>query len=129
MKIRLGGVVLAVLLGCVVGCQKREKTEADYPFPKVTVGMNVGDAERAIGKPGVAVAEDKLPVAPGPRGLYPKIPEATTWQVWWQEENGTPIRPSLILGVYEERIVFKQVWYKDGDQWPSASWTLPAFQK
>ena len=67
---------------------------------------------------------DKLPVNPKPREIYSKLPTQTS--------NGTygqlPGKPTLILGSFDGKVVFKQVLWNDGGEFKSDTKALPEYQ-
>jgi hypothetical protein len=129
MKIGLRIALIGILAFCIVGCHRRQLEEKDLPFANVSLGMAADAATKAVGKEGAVCDENKLPVQPGPHTLFPHIPAETTWHVWWRDDKTAPADPSLILGIFENRIVTKWVWYKDGDKWSSLLLVPPEYQK
>src|SRR5882757_4659072 len=86
----------------MIGCKSSKHSDALYP--KVELGMSLNDAKALIDGGGEERAYDNLPTTPKPREIYSRLPGNTEWRVW-----AAVGKPTLILGVVEGKIAFKQV--------------------
>jgi hypothetical protein len=113
---------IAVVISLItIGCKSSKHGDALYP--KVELGMSFKDAKALIDGEGEERAYDNLPTSPKPREIYSKLPGNTGWHVW-----AAVGKPTLILGVVEGKIAFKQVlWTEDGER-KSESTALPIYQ-
>ncbi len=117
--IALGALLL--IAGCKPSPHLPKAIDATYG--KIELGMPFNEAKTLFEGPGEPVSYDNLPAAPKPREIYSKLPQSIEWQVW-----AAPGKPTWILGVLDEKIVFKQVfWTQDGERKGNAS-ALPAYQ-
>jgi hypothetical protein len=96
---------------------------ANSAYGKVELGMSLVDAKALVDGEGEERSDSNLPVSPKPRETYSKLPPNTEWRVW-----GGVGKPTLILGVVEGKIAFKQVVWNDGGELKSDATALPEFQ-
>ena len=131
-------VLVAATLGVVAllaavsvgmgGCRSTPAPAAPEPYADLPVGAPLADAARLAGRDGEAADHDQLPVRPLPRALSPRLPEAARWYVWWREKGGVKLYPELVVGVADDRVVYKQVTYEQDGALRSAIRTLPEYQ-
>jgi hypothetical protein len=116
-------VVAGVVMGCSSSAPPPAKAPVVLPVEKVELGMSLDDVAKQLGTSGEERSYEMLPTNPRPRDAYAKLPGLTKWLVW--SGDGSPI---LILGVVEDKIVYKQVARQDGGQMVVEAEALPEYQ-
>jgi hypothetical protein len=118
-------VITVAILMIVIGCKSSTPSPkvANSPYGKIELGMSLNDAKALVDGEGDERSDSNLPVSPKPRETYSKLPANTEWRVWVGMG-----KPTLILGVVEGKIAFKQVVWNDGGELKSDANALPAYQ-
>lgn len=113
--------VTLLLIGCKPSPHLPKAIDATYG--KIVLGMPFDEVKTLLEGPGEQVSYDNLPAAPKPREIYSKLPSDIEWYVW-----AAVGKPTLILGIVDKKIAFKQVfWTQDGERKGDAR-ALSAYQ-
>ena len=117
--------VICMLALCPLGCKPSAKS-ATLPFENVQLEISLDQATKLIGRAGTPTEYAKLPFTLLPRDGYKGIPEATQYFVWWNPQTGIP---ELTLGVFEGRVIYKDVEWDENGQRKGERHTLPKYQQ
>jgi hypothetical protein len=110
---------------CLPGCKPARKSAA-LPFENVQLEMPLDQARKLIGRDGTPTEHAKLPFSLLPRDGYKGIPEATQYFVWWNPKTGIP---ELTLGVFDGKVIYKDVEWDENGQRKGERHTLPKYQQ
>lgn len=118
-------ITYACLVLCLFGCKRADQSGL-RPFESLQLGISFQNATKLIGRAGTPCEHDKLPVSLLPRQGYKGIPEATKYFIWWNPTTGIP---EVTLGIFQGRVVYKEVQWDEDSKRQAAQWTLPEYQK
>jgi hypothetical protein len=118
-------IAAAMSLTLIDGCKpsSRLPQAVNAVYGKIELGMPLDEARALVNSAGEERSYDNLPADPRPRRIYSKLPAGMECRVW-----AATGKPTLILGVVNDKVAFSQILWLEGGEFKSDSIALPAYQ-